>query len=179
MHEGVVVGMQQKVVDRDTGLCQARVDLSPVPLREHCLGDDERATDVVEDLPGCLHDQGAPWPVVLVRHSQHVPQHLSDLLRVEEPGGRDTRDELSCGGRLASAEPWIAGMRPEGTSRAHEHGKRRRTVRTTERCFRRSADIPSRSPRSTPRRSQSLHEWQDFSHRLHEAGHQPYCLVWP
>ncbi|MFG2114854.1 hypothetical protein ACGFRB_19815 [Streptomyces sp. NPDC048718] len=24
-----------------------------------------------------------------------------------------------------------------------------------------------------------LHEWQDFSHRLHEAGHQPYCLVWP
>ncbi|MEV7444879.1 hypothetical protein AB0O22_27770 [Streptomyces sp. NPDC091204] len=26
---------------------------------------------------------------------------------------------------------------------------------------------------------QLLHEWQDFSHRLHEAGHQPYCLVWP
>ncbi|MFY1678208.1 MULTISPECIES: hypothetical protein [unclassified Streptomyces] len=24
-----------------------------------------------------------------------------------------------------------------------------------------------------------LHEWQDFSHRLHEAGHHPYCLVWP
>ncbi|WP_432159912.1 hypothetical protein [Streptomyces sp. NRRL F-5630] len=24
-----------------------------------------------------------------------------------------------------------------------------------------------------------LHEWQDFSQRLHEAGHQPYCLVWP
>jgi hypothetical protein len=24
-----------------------------------------------------------------------------------------------------------------------------------------------------------LHEWQDFSRRLHEAGHQPYCLVWP
>ncbi|MBW1597502.1 hypothetical protein [Streptomyces sp. JJ38] len=24
-----------------------------------------------------------------------------------------------------------------------------------------------------------LHQWQDFSHRLHEAGHQPYCLVWP
>ena len=24
-----------------------------------------------------------------------------------------------------------------------------------------------------------LHEWQDFSHRLHEAGHQAYCLVWP
>ncbi|WP_405701058.1 hypothetical protein OG209_28245 [Streptomyces sp. NBC_01383] len=24
-----------------------------------------------------------------------------------------------------------------------------------------------------------LHEWQDFSHRLHESGHQPYCLVWP
>ncbi|URM90184.1 hypothetical protein LUW75_09510 [Streptomyces sp. MRC013] len=24
-----------------------------------------------------------------------------------------------------------------------------------------------------------LHEWQDFSVRLHEAGHQPYCLVWP
>ncbi|WP_079169233.1 MULTISPECIES: hypothetical protein [unclassified Streptomyces] len=23
-----------------------------------------------------------------------------------------------------------------------------------------------------------LHEWQDFSVRLHEAGHQPYCLVW-
>jgi hypothetical protein len=26
---------------------------------------------------------------------------------------------------------------------------------------------------------QLLHEWQDFSHRLHEAGHQAYCLVWP
>ncbi|CAL9508896.1 hypothetical protein SUDANB120_03597 [Streptomyces sp. enrichment culture] len=26
---------------------------------------------------------------------------------------------------------------------------------------------------------QLLHEWQDFSQRLHEAGHQPYCLVWP
>jgi hypothetical protein len=26
---------------------------------------------------------------------------------------------------------------------------------------------------------QLLHEWQDFSDRLHMAGHQPYCLVWP
>ncbi|MBA0053876.1 hypothetical protein E0L36_24385 [Streptomyces sp. AJS327] len=26
---------------------------------------------------------------------------------------------------------------------------------------------------------QLLHEWQDFSDRLHAAGHQPYCLVWP
>lgn len=26
---------------------------------------------------------------------------------------------------------------------------------------------------------QLLNEWQDFSRRLHEAGHQPYCLVWP
>ncbi|MFE2165099.1 hypothetical protein ACFXB3_08495 [Streptomyces sp. NPDC059447] len=26
---------------------------------------------------------------------------------------------------------------------------------------------------------QLLHEWQDFSHRLHENGHQAYCLVWP
>jgi hypothetical protein len=24
-----------------------------------------------------------------------------------------------------------------------------------------------------------LHEWQDFAHRLDEAGHQLYCLVWP
>jgi hypothetical protein len=24
-----------------------------------------------------------------------------------------------------------------------------------------------------------LHEWQDFANRLHEAGHQLYCLVWP
>ncbi|MCE7552512.1 hypothetical protein [Streptomyces thermodiastaticus] len=24
-----------------------------------------------------------------------------------------------------------------------------------------------------------LREWRDFSRRLHEAGHQPYCLVWP
>ncbi|MFW6691477.1 hypothetical protein [Streptomyces sp. MAR4 CNX-425] len=24
-----------------------------------------------------------------------------------------------------------------------------------------------------------LHEWQEFADRLHEAGHQPYCLVWP
>ncbi|MFI8854925.1 hypothetical protein [Streptomyces sp. 891-h] len=26
---------------------------------------------------------------------------------------------------------------------------------------------------------QLLHRWQDFSDRLHEAGHQAYCLVWP
>lgn len=26
---------------------------------------------------------------------------------------------------------------------------------------------------------QLLHEWRDFSDRLHMAGHQPYCLVWP
>ncbi|WP_441245534.1 hypothetical protein [Kitasatospora sp. McL0602] len=24
-----------------------------------------------------------------------------------------------------------------------------------------------------------LHEWQDFANRLHDAGHQLYCLVWP
>ncbi|OIV39053.1 hypothetical protein BIV57_02535 [Mangrovactinospora gilvigrisea] len=24
-----------------------------------------------------------------------------------------------------------------------------------------------------------LHEWQDFAHRLHDAGHQLFCLVWP
>jgi hypothetical protein len=32
---------------------------------------------------------------------------------------------------------------------------------------------------SVPRHSPSPHEWQGFRHRLHEAGHQPYCLVWP
>ncbi|MFF9241022.1 hypothetical protein ACF1AY_36780 [Streptomyces sp. NPDC014776] len=32
---------------------------------------------------------------------------------------------------------------------------------------------------SAPHRPHSLHEWQDFSKRLHDAGHQPYCLVWP
>lgn len=31
----------------------------------------------------------------------------------------------------------------------------------------------------TARRVQSLREWQGFSHRLDEAGHQPYCLVSP
>ncbi|MFE2364861.1 hypothetical protein [Streptomyces virginiae] len=35
------------------------------------------------------------------------------------------------------------------------------------------------SPGSGPRARHLLYEWQDFSHRLHEAGHQPYCLVWP
>ncbi|MCX4400652.1 hypothetical protein ACFV8Z_16305 [Streptomyces sp. NPDC059837] len=30
----------------------------------------------------------------------------------------------------------------------------------------------------SPRLFQLPHEWQDFSHRVHEAGHQPYCLVW-
>lgn len=24
-----------------------------------------------------------------------------------------------------------------------------------------------------------LHEWQDFANRLHDAGHQLYCLMWP
>ncbi|WP_329456308.1 hypothetical protein [Streptomyces sp. NBC_01497] len=40
--------------------------------------------------------------------------------------------------------------------------------------------VPDRGgPRDAFDVYQLLHEWQDFSHRLHEAGHQPYCLVWP
>ncbi len=40
--------------------------------------------------------------------------------------------------------------------------------------------VPDRGgPRDAFTVYQLLHEWQDFSHRLHEAGHQAYCLVWP
>ncbi|MFF5436725.1 hypothetical protein [Streptomyces achromogenes] len=40
--------------------------------------------------------------------------------------------------------------------------------------------VPDRGgPRDAFNVYQLLHEWQDFSVRLHEAGHQPYCLVWP
>lgn len=40
--------------------------------------------------------------------------------------------------------------------------------------------VPDRGgPRDAFGVYQLLHEWQDFSHRLHEAGHQAYCLVWP
>ncbi|MDT0309629.1 hypothetical protein RM780_22095 [Streptomyces sp. DSM 44917] len=40
--------------------------------------------------------------------------------------------------------------------------------------------VPDRSGPSDPFGVyRLLHEWQDFSRRLHEAGHQPYCLVWP
>ncbi|MFJ4920174.1 hypothetical protein [Streptomyces sp. NPDC088725] len=40
--------------------------------------------------------------------------------------------------------------------------------------------VPDRGgPRDAYHVYELLHEWQDFSHRLHEAGHQPYCLVWP
>ncbi|MFF8960520.1 hypothetical protein [Streptomyces sp. NPDC014894] len=40
--------------------------------------------------------------------------------------------------------------------------------------------VPDRGgPRDAYNVYQLLHEWQDFSLRLHEAGHQPYCLVWP
>ncbi|MEU9111915.1 hypothetical protein AB0D04_09010 [Streptomyces sp. NPDC048483] len=40
--------------------------------------------------------------------------------------------------------------------------------------------VPDRGgPRDAYTVYQLLHEWQDFSHRLHEAGHQAYCLVWP
>ncbi|MEU2428585.1 MULTISPECIES: hypothetical protein [unclassified Streptomyces] len=40
--------------------------------------------------------------------------------------------------------------------------------------------VPDRGgPRDAFDVYQLLHEWQDFSVRLHEAGHQPYCLVWP
>ncbi|MER5988480.1 hypothetical protein [Streptomyces sp. NPDC001787] len=40
--------------------------------------------------------------------------------------------------------------------------------------------VPDRGgPRDAFNVYQLLHEWQDFSHRLHDAGHQPYCLVWP
>ena len=36
-----------------------------------------------------------------------------------------------------------------------------------------------RGPRDAFVIYQMLHEWQEFAHRLHEAGHQLYCLVWP
>lgn len=36
-----------------------------------------------------------------------------------------------------------------------------------------------RGPRDAFVIYQMLHEWQDFASRLHEAGHQLYCLVWP
>ncbi|MFE3827407.1 hypothetical protein [Streptomyces sp. NPDC059092] len=40
--------------------------------------------------------------------------------------------------------------------------------------------VPDRGgPKDAYNVYQLLHEWQDFSVRLHEAGHQPYCLVWP
>ncbi|MGK5730852.1 hypothetical protein [Streptomyces sp. URMC 124] len=40
--------------------------------------------------------------------------------------------------------------------------------------------VPDRGgPRDAFGVYQLLREWQDFSHRLHENGHQPYCLVWP
>ncbi|MER7910695.1 hypothetical protein ACWDUX_02030 [Streptomyces sp. NPDC003444] len=40
--------------------------------------------------------------------------------------------------------------------------------------------VPDRGgPRDAFDVYQLLHEWQDFSVRLHENGHQPYCLVWP
>jgi hypothetical protein len=40
--------------------------------------------------------------------------------------------------------------------------------------------VPDRSgPQDAFNVYRLLHEWQDFSERLHFAGHQPYCLVWP
>jgi hypothetical protein len=36
-----------------------------------------------------------------------------------------------------------------------------------------------RGPRDAFVIYQMLHEWQEFAHRLDEAGHQLYCLVWP
>ncbi|MCZ7417409.1 MULTISPECIES: hypothetical protein [unclassified Streptomyces] len=40
--------------------------------------------------------------------------------------------------------------------------------------------VPDRSgPRDAFDVYRLLHQWQDFSHRLHDAGHEPYCLVWP
>ncbi|MEU9058622.1 hypothetical protein AB0D13_06935 [Streptomyces sp. NPDC048430] len=40
--------------------------------------------------------------------------------------------------------------------------------------------VPDRGgPRDAFNVYQLLHEWQDFSYRLHDAGHQAYCLVWP
>ncbi|MEU4263228.1 MULTISPECIES: hypothetical protein [Streptomycetaceae] len=40
--------------------------------------------------------------------------------------------------------------------------------------------VPDRGgPRDAFNVYRLLHEWQDFSHRLHDAGHQAYCLVWP
>ncbi|MEV1045146.1 hypothetical protein [Streptomyces sp. NPDC049916] len=40
--------------------------------------------------------------------------------------------------------------------------------------------VPDRGgPRDAFNVYQLLHQWQDFSHRLHDAGHQAYCLVWP
>ncbi|RLL70551.1 hypothetical protein [Streptomyces sp. Z26] len=40
--------------------------------------------------------------------------------------------------------------------------------------------VPDRSgPQDAFNVYRLLHEWQDFSERLHLNGHQAYCLVWP
>ncbi|MFJ6212430.1 hypothetical protein ACIQGZ_03725 [Streptomyces sp. NPDC092296] len=36
-----------------------------------------------------------------------------------------------------------------------------------------------RGPRDAFVIYEMLHEWQDFANRLHDAGHQLFCLVWP
>jgi len=46
------------------------------------------------------------------------------------------------------------------------------------RCSPSSEAILVDHPRSTTWGDHLLHEWQDFANRLHDAGHQLYCLMW-
>ncbi len=52
-----------------------------------------------------------------------------------------------------------------------------------EQCKVLNTEIPGQRPfeRITPGQQPGvvIHEWQDFANRLHDAGHQLYCLMWP
>jgi hypothetical protein len=118
--EGVLVGVQDEVSDRDGVVGEALVDLAPVLLDQDGHGDHESAADVVEYAVGGLDDEGPPRRPVLevVRLGQtgrDVHEHLADLLSVEHPGARDQLLH-ECAGRCLAC--------PVGAVDPYDHGTR-------------------------------------------------------
>jgi hypothetical protein len=88
--EGVLVGVEDEVPDRDGMLGEARADLAPVLLDQDGHGDHQSAAGVVEYAAGGLDDELPPWRPVLkvVGFGQprcDVHECFVDLLGVEYP----------------------------------------------------------------------------------------------